>query len=170
MIFYNSGRDENCLLFAPPPVETMEKYLGSCNVVGQPLRYDGDTCMTGSDFVCNSAACSAEPSCKACGETDPCFVNYHEAQCSMTAVGKPFPTEQIGYDGCQATCSIQSLSEAYTYFTFDRIAEVCDCFNGGERTCAVQVVKYGFTMDDINTCKYTHHQNLLSIFNTTTCR
>ena len=169
MIFYNNGPDENCRLFAAG--ESMEEYLGSCTVVGQPLRYTGDTgtCMMDNPSFCEAgpaqaSLCPGSPPCKACDINDECN-NYHQTQCSMQGQGTVVEIDELSYEGCQAFCLGQSNSNAFTYFTWDRTAEACDCFEGGctsgkcggARSCQLEVVKAGFTMDQITTCKYYHN-------------
>ena len=149
----------------------MEKYLSSCNTVGQPLRYAGDpgTCMTDNSMFCAPGSfqerfCPGNPPCKACDDTDPCNVNYREARCTMTMPGMPGMVDDLSYDGCQATCTLQSISDQITYFTWDKSGEECYCFNGGHRNCQLQLVKYGFAMDEIVECKYSHYKVFMIFF------
>lgn len=157
-VFYNSGPDENCRMFGAKVRESMDTYLGTCNVVGQPTRYDGDTCMTDSPLVCEGPPqplfCSGTPPCKVCDDTDDCNVNYHEAECAMTtAATQATDIADSSYSGCSAACIASSIADEVTYFTWDRSAKVCNCFNGGFRDCQLQVVKQGFTLGQINACK-----------------
>merc|ERR1712055_533541 len=150
LIFYNRGPDENCRLQAQG--ESMTAYMGTRNIVGQPTRHIDGSCMTDFAPACLPTFCP--DGYDVCDATDPCNVNYHQTQCTMTATG--VTNNQLDsntYDGCTAGCIAQSLANPSTYLTWNIQAKECICFDGGYRSCDIEVVKALFTMGEIAACK-----------------
>merc|ERR1712179_344343 len=154
LVYYNRGPDENCLLFAQG--ETMQQYLDTCNTMGQPTRHPDGDCMTDSPLVCAGpgAGITCNEGCRACDRGDRCNVNYHQSACTMQAeYVTATELDSLTVEGCTAACIAQSVSTDATYFTWDRSAQACKCYNGGNRECVKEVVMAGFSHSDVLACR-----------------
>jgi hypothetical protein len=158
-LFVEAGQDENCHLFGPG-LETMDDYLSSCNIRGQPMRRKDDTCIldplsnTGKVICANSDYCPNAVPCAPCDNKDNCE-GYVETGCTMTTEG----VEQIGAadtpEGCQAFAIGIGRDELVTYATFNMQAEECRTYATGARTCNYKVARQTVDMDVIIDCKDT---------------
>jgi len=153
-IFYNHGPDENCRLIAQG--ESMEEYLNSCNMVGQPIHYKNGNCMSKNithpfckmENVCPGKACDW------CDPTENCEKNYHETECTLTNPAVlTVELDENTYETCALQGILQSQSNPLTYLTWDKQAEKCEGFSSGARNCDIQVVKAGFSIGDVEHCK-----------------
>jgi len=150
LVFFNHGPDENCHLHAQG--ETMEEYLYTCNTVGQPTRYKDGQCMTSWEQVCKNAVFCGD-GCKPCDKLDKCN-KYHQTDCTLkTEYVAATELDEITMNGCTGACIAQSISNPSTYFTWDKAAEACKCYNGGTRDCVKEVVMAGFSHADVVSCR-----------------
>jgi len=155
IIFYNRGPDENCRLIANG--ETMEEYLNSCNIKGQPVHFQNGNCMSAitlpGDLCTNEDYCPGE-TCTACDPNEECEKNYHESECTLTENAVlEVEVDNNSFDGCTTNGIIQSKSNDLTYVTWDKMAEKCDGYAKGARNCDIQVIKVGFSIDQVNQCR-----------------
>merc|ERR1712133_322354 len=128
--------------------ETMEEYLYTCNTVGQPTWYKDGQCMTSWEQVCKNAVFCGD-GCKPCDKLDKCN-KYHQTDCTLkTEYVAATELDEITMNGCTGTCIAQSISNPSTYFTWDKAAEACKCYNGGTRDCVKEVVMAGFSHADV---------------------
>jgi len=155
IIFYNSGPDENCRLIATAG-ETMEQYLNSCNVIGQPIHHVNGHCMyeDPSDSVCSMTTYCKDGYCDACSPDEKCEKIYHETECTLTENAEL----EIEVDGntfkqCTKAGIISSSANPLTYVTWDKRKELCDGYPSGKRNCLIQVIKAGATITEVNECK-----------------
>merc|ERR1712112_366247 len=156
LLFDSSGTKENCQLFSlTSQGETMEQYLGTCNVVGQPTRRQDGACMTDNPLICTGPGkpIFCPQGCNGCDLTDPCNINYHQTKCSIIDEGTGAVEVTPDEETCLAACIGQSNDALITYMSFHKIEETCTCHNGGTRNCGIEVVKYGFTLADVENCK-----------------
>jgi len=151
MFFPNKDKG-NCVLYKEGE-ETFEQYIASCERTMQPVRRADGTCTVGqtdpTSGECNSLICPQ--GCQACDEADECNVNYHEAECSMISPAvSTFSTPSL--DFCIAVCATTGLSNPNTYASWDSHLHECNCFETGARRCQMEVVKAGFSNDQIQNC------------------
>merc|ERR1719242_1129873 len=118
-LYVEAGMDENCHLFGPG-METMNDYLSSCNIRGQPTKRKDDTCIMNPDAdilgVCNQEKYCPQ-GCAPCDSSDRCE-GYVETGCRMTTEGTSQINAPKDPDGCQAFALISSFDEDITYTTF----------------------------------------------------
>merc|ERR1712080_801110 len=149
LVYFNHGPDENCHLHAQG--ESMEEYLHTCNTVGQPTRYQDGHCMTDYAPVCKVGLFCNE-GCTPCDKFDKC--NKYQTDCTLKGeYVSATELDDITMDGCTGACIAQSMSNPSTYFTWDKAAEACKCYNGGARECVKEVVMAGFSHADVVSCR-----------------
>jgi len=150
-VFDKGGANENCKLFGPDA--KMDDYLSTCAKLGQPLFHKDNTCMWDGDD-CLLACDMFDLGCTPCDPNSICNVNYHDTECIMIL---PFledaQVEGMTFETCQMAAVLSSSGSSLTYFTFDAESEVCKMYEGGNRRCYKQVVRHGFSEENIASCQ-----------------
>merc|ERR1712189_106292 len=156
MYYGDKGTDENCKLIADPnsegePEAEMQKYLDNCRVTGQPLTVNGaqsGTCIPNPHWQNCSANCA---DCLTCNK-NTCD-GYQQTMCDHS--GDPDETiESLPNMGaCFTALNINQDSNKFTYMLFDAEQEECLGYKEPNVTCKIEVVRYGVTNDQVNTCK-----------------
>jgi len=147
-----TGADKNCKIISGPgsAKEEMDKYLNACGIIGQPLTNDGTTggtCIEGPNDEC-AATCTE--GCQDCS-VDICN-GYRRAQCQMLDHPEQTSDKIPDYHTCLTLCTINQMSNPWTYVTFDQEPKECICYENPDHICLVQVVIQGMTIDEVNAC------------------
>jgi len=154
MYYGDKGTDENCKLIADPnsggdPKDEMQKYLDNCRVTGQPLtdngKKDGACIPNPHTGVCIPACANCVP----CGECD----GYQQTLCDHT--GDPDETIELlpNIEACFQILNTNQDSNEFTYMLWDAEQEECLGYKESSFNCKIEVVRYGVSIDDVNTCK-----------------
>merc|ERR1719315_992670 len=157
IMWYKQNVDENCKMISNN-VETMEKYLSTCRYVGQPLMYKpsiGSSGFSEGDCIPSVLTGTCPDSCPT-GQCHDCSDNgclgYAQAECTFKDHADGESTILPSYDDCQSICSGLAKSQELVFFKYDKETEDCLCQNMGEASCTIQLVKYGMSEADIETC------------------
>merc|ERR1712141_78294 len=158
--------DDACLMFSKDAA-SMEDFVRSCDRTMMPVRREDGSC-TASATNPTSGECSSlicPDGCVPCDETDACNVNYHEAGCSLISpTVTSLSTPDLNF--CLAVCATTGLSSSVTYADFNILSNDCDCHETGARRCSLEIVKRGFTEEEILSC--TGEETTTTTISTTT--
>jgi len=154
------GGDENCHLFGPGK-ESLEDYISSCNLRGQPTRDINNQCYIDPENTevdedpfgfCKAGGTAQCPGgCKTCDTTDVCSA-IHETECTMVDPGTDNSDSAPTEAGCNLFCTQEGVSGDVSYLTFDQREEKCVCYPVGKRSCNNIIMKQGVTLDEYNNC------------------
>lgn len=153
LLYYgDNGKDENCQLISGENGETIERYLESCRIVGQPLRDSFDNCISGfATNGCSQQNCG-NSQCHTCTKDGPCKL-YSETECTINnSPGETVDGIIPSIDVCLTFCTKSQAYSPWTYFTYDKEAQKCICYNGAEHSCGIKVVPQGLSYEDIMNC------------------
>merc|ERR1739838_25150 len=159
LLYFKSGPDENCKIISGPgePDDEMNKYLDACRVAGQPMQNTAGDCLPtpppySPDFPkgeCSALVCT-DDTCADC-TADKC-ADYKGSNCLKLGEDGETTDNIPDYKTCLTFCTGQIEANKFTFLTYDKESKKCICYIDDTSACSIEVVKYGMTIDQVNTC------------------